>query len=94
MGISILKAMASDLVVISSGTGGSVELFVDGESDMVFKSEDTQDLAEKLTLLLGNLLFASDMGLNSLNRCRQQYRFSDTLTTSQAQLCEEVGQNS
>ena len=88
------EPMASGLVVISSGTGGSAELFVDGESGLVFKSEDISDLSWKLEMLLGNLLFASNMRLNSLNRCRQQYRFSDTLTTSQAQLCEEVGQNS
>lgn len=94
MGISILEAMACGLVVISSGTGGSAELFVDGESGMVFKSEHSQDLSGKLEMLLANPKRAIHMGLKGLDRCRQQYRFSDTLATSQAQLCEEVGQNS
>jgi glycosyltransferase involved in cell wall biosynthesis len=80
------EPMASGLVVISSGTGGSTELFLDGESGLVFKSEDSQDLSGKLEMLLGNLLFASNMGLNSLNRCRQQYRFSNTLAALQMHL--------
>jgi glycosyltransferase involved in cell wall biosynthesis len=86
MGISILEAMASGLVVISSGTGGSAELFVDGESGLVFKAEDAQDLSGKLEMLLGNPMRASDIGLKGLDRCRQQYRFSDTLATLQMHL--------
>ena len=86
MGISILEAMASGLVVISSGTGGSAELFVDGESGLVFKSENAQDLSGKLEMILGNPLLASNMSLKSLDRCRQQYRFSDTLATLQMHL--------
>jgi glycosyltransferase involved in cell wall biosynthesis len=86
MGISILEAMASGLVVISSGTGGSAELFVDGESGFVFKAEDAQDLSGKLEMLLGNPMRASDIGLKGLDRCRQQYRFSDTLATLQMHL--------
>ena len=83
MGISILEAMASGLVVISSGTGGSAELFVDGESGLLFKSEDAQDLSEKLEMLLVNTQRATDMRLKGLERCRQQYRFSDTLAALQ-----------
>ena len=83
MGISILEAMASGLVVISSGTGGSAELFVDGDSGLVFKSEDAQDLAEKLEMLLANPKRAIHMGLKGLDRCRRKYRFSDTLAELQ-----------
>ena len=83
MGIGILEAMASGLAVVCSGTGGSGELFEDGESGLVFKSQDTRDLAEKLALILRNPQRASDMGLKGLSRCRQQYRFSDTIATLQ-----------
>jgi len=83
MGIGILEAMASGLGVVCSGTGGSGELFEDGESGLVFKSQDTRDLAEKLALILRNPQRASDMGLKGLSRCRQQYRFSDTIATLQ-----------
>jgi glycosyltransferase involved in cell wall biosynthesis len=86
MGISILEAMASGLVVISSGTGGSAELFVDGDSGFVFKAEDAQDLSGKMEMLLGDPQRASDIGLKGLERCRQQYRFSNTLAALQMHL--------
>ena len=72
--------------LISSGTGGSAELFVDGESGFVFKSEDAQDLAEKLRMVLRNPRLASDMGLKGLDICRKKYQFSDMLTTLQKHL--------
>ncbi len=86
MGISILEAMASGLVVISSGTGGSSELFEDGESGLVFKSEDADDLLRKLEMILRNPGCSANMGLKSLARCRKKYRFSDTLASLQINL--------
>jgi glycogen synthase len=86
MGISILEAMASGLVVISSGTGGSAELFVDGESGLVFKSEDAQDLVGNLEMIFRNPRRAGDMGLKGLASCRERYRFSNTIAALQMNL--------
>ena len=86
MGISILEAMASGLVVISSGTGGSAELFVDEESGLRFKSEDPQDLSGKLEVILRNSELGVAIGQMGLGRCQQRYRFSDTLTSLQKHL--------
>jgi glycosyltransferase involved in cell wall biosynthesis len=86
MGISILEAMASGLVVISSGTGGSAELFVDEESGLRFKSEDSQDLSGKLEVILRNSELGVAIGQMGLGRCQQRYRFSDTLTSLQTHL--------
>lgn len=94
MGISILEAMASGLVVISSGTGGSAELFVDCESGLVFKSKDTQDLAGKLEVLLDNTDRFREIGSQALAMCVEKFQFSRTLESLQAQLFEEVGLNS
>ena len=93
MGISILEAMASGLVVISSGTGGSAELFVDGESGLVFQSEDAEDLSGKLEMLLVNPERFLKIGSQALDRCNQKFQFSSTLESLQALFFEEVGQN-
>jgi glycosyltransferase involved in cell wall biosynthesis len=79
MGISILEAMASGLMVISSGTGGSAELFDDGESGLRFKSEDSQDFSEKLEMILGNPERMREMGICAVQRCIQKYKIFNTI---------------
>lgn len=94
MGISILEAMASGVVVISSGTGGSAELLEDGESGLVFKSQNAKDLSGKLALILGDLDQFRKIGPQALARCHQKFQFSKTLESLQAKLFDEVGCNS
>ena len=81
-----LKPHSGGWAAARENAGGSAELFVDGESGIVFKSEDTQDLSGKLEMLLGNPLLASDRRLKGLDRCRRKYRFSDTLAALQIHL--------
>ena len=75
MGISILEAMACGLVVISSGTGGSAELFVDGESGMVFKARDANDLSWKLGILLRNPERIREIASRALENCTVNNQF-------------------
>jgi len=53
-GISHVEAMASGATVITSGTGGSREIIIDGESGLHFRSEDSTHLAEQLKYLYEN----------------------------------------
>ncbi len=48
MGITILEAMASGLLVVSSGTGGSGELFEDGVHGFTYDKDSATELADKL----------------------------------------------
>jgi glycosyltransferase involved in cell wall biosynthesis len=50
-GISQVEAMASGLVVVTSGTGGASEIVRDGVDGLVFKGNDPASLAEKLLSL-------------------------------------------
>ena len=50
-GIVGAEAMASGLVLVSSGVGGAAELFTDQESGLRFKAGDARDLAYQLSLL-------------------------------------------
>lgn len=86
MGISNLEAMACGLVVISSGTGGSAELFVDGESGLRFKSEDILDLADKLVMIFGNPDRFRKIGSQALDKCNQNFQFFRTLESLKANL--------
>ncbi len=53
-GISHVEAMASGATVITSGTGGSREIIIDGESGLHFRSEDSIHLADQLQYLFEN----------------------------------------
>ena len=45
-GITILEAMASGLVVIATGTGGSAEIVKDGKNALIFPKENAKKCAE------------------------------------------------
>ena len=53
-GIVILEAMASSLPVVVSDISGYNELIIDGERGVLFKKENSEDLAVKLDKVLGN----------------------------------------
>ena len=76
MGIGILEAMASGLAVVCSGTGGSGELFTDGESGLLFKCLDSNDLLEKISSLLKNRGFALEVGRHAAVICTRKFNSS------------------
>lgn len=47
-GIVAAEAMASGLILLSSGVGGACELFEDGKSGLGFKANDPESLASRL----------------------------------------------
>ena len=53
-GISQVEAMASGLVVVTSGTGGAAEIVRDGIDGLRFPAPDAQALAQRLALLAQN----------------------------------------
>jgi glycosyltransferase involved in cell wall biosynthesis len=53
-GLVLLEAMASGIPVISSDSGGPLEIIKDGENGLLFQTDNYNLLAEKIELLLGN----------------------------------------
>jgi len=51
-GLSVFEAMRGGLPVVASRVGGMVELVDHRESGMLFRSEDSKDLASKIKVLL------------------------------------------
>jgi glycosyltransferase involved in cell wall biosynthesis len=78
MGISVLEAMASGMCVISSGTGGSGELFEEGVTGRFFKSGDAADLSKTIEFLTRYLDQAHAMGQNARDLALSKYRFAET----------------
>jgi glycosyltransferase involved in cell wall biosynthesis len=81
MGIGILEAMASGLAVVCSGTGGSGELFEDGQSGLKFRNGDTIDLANKIDFLLKNFEDSAKISQQAVEVCLLKHRFSNFLDT-------------
>lgn len=48
------EAMACELVVIGTSTGGTCEILIDGENGLVFEAGDSAMLAEKIKLITGD----------------------------------------
>jgi glycosyltransferase involved in cell wall biosynthesis len=78
MGISVLEAMASGMCVISSGTGGSGELFEEGVTGRFFESGDAADLSKTIEFLTRHLDQAHAMGQNARDLALSKYRFAET----------------
>jgi glycosyltransferase involved in cell wall biosynthesis len=78
MGISILEAMVCGLAVISSGTGGSRELFEDGVTGRFFESGDAADLSFKIEELTADAKQVRAIGHRARDFALSKYRFSET----------------
>jgi len=75
MGIGILEAMASGLAVVCSGTGGSGELFEDGQSGLKFRSGDAQHLADCIADLLHNAEETAQIGQSAREAILRSHRW-------------------
>lgn len=53
-GIVALEAMSHGIPVVASDTGGLPEVVVDRKTGLVFRSGDSQDLADKISTLISN----------------------------------------
>jgi glycosyltransferase involved in cell wall biosynthesis len=69
----LLEVMASGKPVIGSGIPGTAEAIEDRKSGLLFRSEDINDLAAKLEILLGNSTLANKMGTYGRKVIEQRY---------------------
>lgn len=74
--ITLFEAAASGKVVVASNMSNP-EIVIDGKTGFVFKSEDVDDLADKLTLLLKDETLRDQMSESAKERARE-YEWSRT----------------
>ena len=75
-GISQVEAMASGLVLVTSGTGGSCEIIVDRTDGFLFESENFLDLTDILYHIASNPSERKEVALNG--RSKALSKFSQT----------------
>jgi len=64
-GIVLLEAMASNCPIIASATGGIVDLVKDGQTGILFRSEDEADLTSKLQFMLDDIASLKNLTENA-----------------------------
>ena len=72
-GIVLLEAMASEVPVIASKTGGVPEVVSDGKEGILVKPGDEMELSEALTRLLTNENERSEMGRAGRKKALKDY---------------------
>lgn len=89
-GIVGAEAMASGLVLVSSGVGGAAELFSDQESGLRFQAGDAHDLAERLSFLCRNPSNLNRLAQAGEARARQQLSVPESARQLEELLLEHV----
>ncbi|WP_432356953.1 glycosyltransferase family 4 protein [Sporosarcina sp. UB5] len=73
LGVSILEAMANKLPVICSDSAGAKDYIDQGSNGYVFKSDDSNDLKDKIISIIGEKSILKKMGENSLELVETRY---------------------
>lgn len=80
-GLVLIEAMMCGVCVVASNSGGPLEIIDDGVNGLLFKTFDSGDLAEKLTLLYRDSVFrqafANAGKVKALNVFESQKQFAE-----------------
>jgi glycosyltransferase involved in cell wall biosynthesis len=82
---SIMEYMASSKPVIASRDGGTKELVIDGETGFLIDQKGSDQIIEKMNLLMVNPQLAIEMGKNGRQRIEQHFDITK-MTESYIQL--------
>jgi len=90
MGRVLLEAMAAGKPVIASSVDGIPFYVQDGETGYLFRSEDVNDLARKLELVLTDPGRASEMGRVGASVVRERYSEAAYAASFQRMVAETI----
>jgi L-malate glycosyltransferase len=65
MSNAMLEALASGLPILATDTGGTKELVKDGENGFIIKTKDSDDIADKIEILIKDKKLCQKMGEKS-----------------------------
>lgn len=90
MGIALMEAMACGLCVISSGTGGSSELYEEGKTGLSFRSGDSRSLADVIGRVIGDKAFAEQLSVQARKAMLVKDFRKHTVTTIENALKQQL----
>ncbi|WP_148630528.1 glycosyltransferase [Bacillus sp. E214] len=73
LGMVFLEASSNGLPIVSFKTGGIKEAVIDGETGILCKPKDTEELATKLLYLLNNKDIATQFGENGIKYTEENF---------------------
>ena len=71
---AVIEAMSQGCPIVASDAGGIPEIIQHGRNGLLFRSGDSQDLAAKIEVLLGNPDLAARLGDQARRDCLDRYR--------------------
>lgn len=81
---ALLEAMACGCCPIGSRVGGVPELIEEGRSGLIFEPGDADDLANKLTRVLSDVVMRRDMAREAAIRARERFSMDAAVARMQA----------
>lgn len=91
-GLVLLEAMASGVPVVATNTGGIPEVVVNDKTGFLCNVGDTDEMAEKIILLLGDADLRKKMGLAGLRRVEEVFH-SEKIVASYEKVYASVLEN-
>lgn len=82
--ITLLEAAAYKIPVIASDTYGNSDLIFDGKTGLLFKNENSRDLAELLALVLSKTVPFSGIGSALHNLVETKFTYQDMISKTES----------
>jgi L-malate glycosyltransferase len=79
-GVSVLEASACEKPVIVSNAGGLGEVVVNNLTGLIVETENVDDTASALKVLISNERMRKEMGIQGRNFVKEHYEFTSNLT--------------
>lgn len=88
-----LEGMRSGLTVIGANTGGTVEIIRDGQTGLLYRQGDVEDLARKILKIYSNPDKGKELAQNGLEYARTHFLPEDTVSRLNEIFIEVMSRN-
>ena len=86
--LTLLEAMATNLPVVATDVGGNPEVIINGETGYIVPSQNPEEMACKLSLLINDATLRRQMGKKGRERVVTQFSIKETVKKYEELYCE------